>query len=333
MRAIRSSYDDPLDTVWIETARRIGLSVARSSDANATTNGRGTLFIAAREHLDPDDCLAQMIFHELCHSLVEGHDSFSKRDWGLDNATNRDEPREHACLRAQAFLSERYGLRELLAPTTDFRAFYDQLRDPLEPAKDPSTQAARIAIRRAAMAPWHPHLNQALNATRAIATAVAPLAERDQLWSKTKPPTLPHPVGGFTYRGPEHKQCGHCAWFANGACTHVASDVAVKADWMACERWEPAVSCNQCGACCREGYDSVTIDRTEPMIGSHPELVVFRDTYVELKRTGSRCIALQGGPETDYACSIYAVRPRPCRELEVGGQHCLTARQRVGLSL
>jgi hypothetical protein len=33
-----------------------------------------------------------------------------------------------------------------------------------------------------------------------------------------------------------------------------------------------------------------------------------------------------------YTCSIYEHRPRPCREFEAGGRHCLDARRRVGLS-
>ena len=85
--------------------------------------------------LDADDSLGQMIFHELCHSLIEGEDSFGKPDWGMDNtgpdqreaSPEGDNWREHACLRLQWVLTGRYGLRTLFAPTTDFRAFWDQL--------------------------------------------------------------------------------------------------------------------------------------------------------------------------------------------------------------
>ena len=119
-REIRRRYEDPLDRIWTEAARRIGLTVARTPDAFATTDGRGALLLGDDASLDADDCLAQMIFHELCHSLVQGPESFERPDWGLENTDPRDLAREHACLRAQAHLAGRWGLRRVLAPTTEF---------------------------------------------------------------------------------------------------------------------------------------------------------------------------------------------------------------------
>src|SRR5678816_969150 len=132
-RQPRHAYRDPLDQVWLAVAARMGLRVERTAAAYAATDGQGVLAIGAGD-LDADDCLAQMIFHEICHSLVQGEDSFQRADWGLDNETDRDVPREHACLRVQAVLAGQLGLRRLLAPTTDFRPFYDALPpDPLAP--------------------------------------------------------------------------------------------------------------------------------------------------------------------------------------------------------
>ena len=71
-RTITHRYDDPLDLLWLETARAIGLRVTRSAEVFAATDGRGTLTVGEASTLDADDCLAQMIFHELCHSLVQG---------------------------------------------------------------------------------------------------------------------------------------------------------------------------------------------------------------------------------------------------------------------
>ena len=65
--------------------------------------------------------------------LVQGETGFGKRDWGLDNTSDRDVVREHATLRVQAFLAARHGLRRVLAPTTDFRAFWEAL--PADPRK------------------------------------------------------------------------------------------------------------------------------------------------------------------------------------------------------
>ena len=75
-RDITHRYIDPLAQIWLSAAQRIGLSVRRTPDAYAATDGKGSLAIATDENLDADDSLAQMIFHELCHSLVEGEESF-----------------------------------------------------------------------------------------------------------------------------------------------------------------------------------------------------------------------------------------------------------------
>ncbi len=166
-------YSDPLDCVWLAAAERLGLRVERSAEVYASTDGRGVLEIGAADTLDPDDCVAQMIFHEICHSLVEGEASFGSIDWGLDNLGDGDVWREHATLRVQVVLTQPYGLERVLAPTTDFRAFYDgQLEAPLEPAGAPDVELARIALKRASGAPWAPHLQTALGATRDIARAV-----------------------------------------------------------------------------------------------------------------------------------------------------------------
>jgi Fe-S-cluster containining protein len=119
----------------------------------------------------------------------------------------------------------------------------------------------------------------------------------------------------------------------------------VQPDWPACRRWEHALDCQACGACCREAYHSISVERRGPTAARHPELVVDRGEYLEMQRVptpgGSRCVALHGGDGGDggeddggrpYHCVIYTDRPRNCREFENAGEHCLTARRRVGLS-
>ena len=139
-------YVDPLDEIWLTCARRIGLRVERSPEVYASTDGRGTMQLADRD-LDADDCLTQMIFHELCHSLIEGPDSFQRPDWGLDNTGPHDGWRERGCLRLQAHLASGYGLRRTLAPTTDFREFYDALADdPVEPRHHPEVSLAILGV-------------------------------------------------------------------------------------------------------------------------------------------------------------------------------------------
>lgn len=333
-------YTDPVDVIWLECARRIGFRIERSTEVYASTDGRRTILIGSAD-LDADDCLAQMIFHELCHAMVQGDDGIDREDWGLDNTGDRDVPREHACLRLQAHLSGGYGLRRTLAPTTDFRAFYDALpADPLAPRHHPEVVLAAFAARRADQPPWGPHVREALAATAAIAAEVRNYAPSDVLWAEAEPAPAPHPVGGRTRDG----SCADCAWaFHGGPGRAVArcrqhGAARIELDGPACDRFEAVFDCQDCGACCRAAYHSVTVSRRDPAVTKHPELIEDRGEYLEIRRSGDRCAALGGGhwdgdAFAPFACSIYDDRPRPCREFERGGEHCLTARRRVGLSL
>lgn len=348
-RSVTHHYIDPLAQVWLAAARRIGLRVERTPDAYAATDGRGTLAIGTDATLDADDSVAQMIFHELCHSLVEGEDSFRLPDWGMD-ATERGGPdhdwREHACLRTQWVLAGLYGLRGVFAPTTDFRtSFWVTLAgDVLGDRADRSTHAAIVAIRRADQPPWAPALHEALAATARIAAVVAPTAQAPSLWALATPAPALHPTG--LPAGDADGTCGTCAWRASmrGAerCRQAANK-RVDPTWSACARYEAAATldCQTCGACCREAYHSVEVSRRDPAVRARPDFIVDRGTYLEVRRCGDRCSALAGGPPdaadperaTRYHCTIYDDRPRTCRDFTLGSDHCLTARRRVGLSL
>jgi hypothetical protein len=340
-RTVTHRYADPLDVVWLEAARRIGLTIARSDVAYAWFDGRGTLTLGSPDTLDADDCLAQMIFHELCHSLVQGPDSLEQPDWGLDNETDRDLHREHACLRAQAWIAGRYGLRDVLAPTTDHRAFFDALPpDPLlpRPGVDPalerrSIELARVAITRADRFPWAPHLTTALEATQRIVAASAPHAPMDSLFARHREPASRHPTGLFAHPDPSGRTCGECAWQrpirGRPRCLHASAPI--DPSWTACERFEPALDCQACGACCREAYERVELSTRDPFVRAHPELVRRIDGRLVLQRVDGRCPALEGdGP---YACTHYDERPRTCRDFTRGSDNCRDARRRVGLSL
>jgi hypothetical protein len=344
-RDIAHRYIDPLTQVWLGAARAIGLTVVRTRDAYAATDGRGTLAIGALETLDSDDSLAQMIFHELCHSLVEGEDSFTRADWGMDNTGPEHDWREHACLRVQWVLASRFGLRSLLAPTTEFRAFWDRLAgDVLVDRADRSVQAAIAGIHRADLPPWSPALLDALAATARIAREAAAFAGRagaDSHWRTIASPPAPHP-SGLPARDERHgaDTCGACAWRfeqrAGSRCRQ--TNKRIDDAWPACERFERGLDCQTCGACCRAAYHSVEVSRRDPVIARHPALVVDRGSYLELARAGDRCAALHGGEldgerTTRYRCAIYDDRPQTCRDFTLGSTHCLTARRRVGLSL
>ena len=337
-RDIHHRYRDPLAEVWLGAARRIGLRVERTVDAYASTDGRGTLAIATDAALDADDSLAQMIFHELCHSLVEGEDAFRAPDWGMDNTGPDHDWREHACLRTQWLLAGRHGLRRVFAPTTEFRAFWDRLSgDVLADRAERSVQAAIVAVRRAATPPWSPALDDALAATARIASATASFAIAESLWTTVEPAPPLHPSG--LPAGGATGSCGACAWrYEHRGVTRCRQADKIDDTWPACERFEAALDCQTCGACCRAAYHSVEVSRRDPVVKAQPDYIVDRGTYLEIRRDGDRCAALCGGDfsaqtQTRFHCAIYDDRPKTCRDFTLGGVHCLTARRRVGLSL
>ncbi len=349
-REVTHRYVDPLSEVWLGAAARVGLRVERSPHAYASTDGAGTLVIGSAETLDADDSLAQMIFHELCHSLVQGEPSFGQSDWGLDNETDRDAWREHATLRLQRVLAARYGLGAFFAPTTDYRTFWDALpEDPLADRTDRSVVHAIAGLRRVGHPPWGPAVEDALAATAAIVAAASPFAAAGSLARGYTLPA-PHPTGLPPGTAPG-RSCGDCAWrHAAGAgkrprCRQ-ADGAAVDDAWPACERWEAPLDCQTCGACCREAYGAVAVAARDLVRKRRPAYVVDRGEggahRYELRREADRCAALAGGePVTEgarityrtYTCVIYDDRPRTCRDFTLGSAHCLTARRRVGLSL
>jgi hypothetical protein len=315
-----------IEEIWRRAAAAIGFTLARTGDAYATSDGRGGIAIGASETLDADDALAQLVFHELCHAITEGEASLREPDWGLDNVPEHV-GREHACLRVQARLADRFGLRTTMAPTTSYRDYYAALpADALQATGDGDRDAAAraaAACARFETSAWRAAIEEALAAT---AAAVSP----DR-----------HPLG-FPL-GPAAESCGSCAWLYEGGrgdtvtrCRQSAPVDGVgertARSYPACAHWEPAVDCRTCGACCREAYHSVTVSVRDPVVWQEPHLIVRHGARFEILREGSRCAALHVGEGPSYTCTIYQNRPRPCREFEAGGPHCLEARRRVGLS-
>ena len=149
-RRTRHQYRDPVEVIWLEAAARLGIRVTRSDQVYAAWDGRGTLTLGGDETLDPDDSLAQMIFHELCHALVAGEVARGEIDWDFtpeEIGSQREALREHATHRLQAALADEHGLRVFLAVTTDWRGYYDDLpADPLSPVTDLAAVLARRAF-------------------------------------------------------------------------------------------------------------------------------------------------------------------------------------------
>lgn len=183
VRKIEKTYADPLSLVWIHAAQRMGMRIERSAEVNASWNGGGVLTIGTPETLDPDDCLAQMILHEVCHALCEGPESLLRPDWGLDNSDPAKRVHEHACLRLQAALADQVGMRSFFAATTMFRSYYDGLpAAPLAAGDDPAIPLAKVGWERAHDGPWGDALFEALDRTAQIARALRGVTTDDSLW-------------------------------------------------------------------------------------------------------------------------------------------------------
>ena len=183
-RTIERHYRDPLDLIWLRAAERLGMRVVRSDEVFASWDGNGTLILATPEHFDPDDSLAQLICHEICHAILEAPDGLSKPDWGLENIDQRHVVREYATIRLQAALSAPYGLRQFFAVTTEWRPYFDALpEDPIADGSDPAIEIARDGAERARTEPWCSVLNDAFRATAAIAEVVREIAPEGCTWA------------------------------------------------------------------------------------------------------------------------------------------------------
>lgn len=179
-RPIRARYGDPHELIWMATAKRLGLTPIRRNPAVfAMTDGTGLLELAPRADLDPDDNAGQQIYHEICHWIVNGAETFSERDWGFP-LTDEADWREYACLRVQAGLAARHGVRDMYASTGSFREYWDRIpADVLQPLDDSPEEAqicerARAALLAADGEPWAPAVDEALAASAALRAALAP---------------------------------------------------------------------------------------------------------------------------------------------------------------
>lgn len=305
--------DAAFDQIWISAAAQLGIEVVRGGDSYVHFDG-ARLHIATDEHLDADDTVAQLIFHELCHALVQGPANRHLPDWGLDQTSGRDEVKELGALRLQAHFSRFYGLRKVFFPTTVWRAFFEALPlDALRPPGEESCELARKAALWSAKEPWQSAIRGGLEASaRRLGGARHPLSG--------------HPLA-------ESGTCAACTWRTeDGICRQAPGETWVDEAERACVRLEVALDCQECGACCRSAYDSVEVSRQDPVNELRPEMIEDRGSYLRLRRLGDRCAALEGPAGGPFCCSIYLDRPQTCRDFESGGRHCLDARRKVGLS-
>lgn len=87
--------------------------------------------------------------------------------------------------------------------------------------------------------------------------------------------------------------------------------------------------CTRCGACCVGAPAACT----EQEAAAIPKVLVAETPVGRfVRQEHGRCAALLGYLGTSVACVLYDVRPRCCREFEVGGAACFEARAARGVT-
>ena len=102
--------------------------------------------------------------------------------------------------------------------------------------------------------------------------------------------------------------------------------------------------CMACGACCAHFRVSFYWGEADDAPGGQVPAALTEQTHAHLrcmKGTGEnpvRCVALIGEVGKQVACTIYGLRPTPCREFNVFEQdgtpneRCLGLRRQLGLA-
>ena len=183
-RSIEFQYHDPLDLIWLRVAADFGMTIVRSDEVFASWDGDSRLTLGTSATLDADDCLAQMVLHELCHAFVEGPAAWQEIDWGLRMDVAAQRVHELACMRLQAAITAPFGLRPMLAPTTNLRWYYDSLPDDPLAADPDDEEAIRLAKFGYEAAHQDKRLLQGLQLTSDLAKTIGSIAPADSLWSQ-----------------------------------------------------------------------------------------------------------------------------------------------------
>ena len=160
-----------------------------------------------------------------------------------------------------------------------------------------------------------------------MASNAPPATESNPLWESWR--------GGTA---PPGETCARCVWRYVGGrgrpvvrC-HRFRGSRVDDSWAACPAFTaPAeLTCDDCGACCREAFHVVELSARDPFRKARPELIEREDGRYVLKRNQAGwcpCLKKDCGV---FRCASYDERPRTCRDFTLGSANCCEARRRVG---
>lgn len=93
--------------------------------------------------------------------------------------------------------------------------------------------------------------------------------------------------------------------------------------------------CLSCGACCmtyRVSFYWADADARGLPATLTERVNAHLSCMAGTNAKAPRCAALSAGPGGEVSCSVYAQRPEPCREVQIGDDKCRHARARHGLA-
>ena len=105
--------------------------------------------------------------------------------------------------------------------------------------------------------------------------------------------------------------CSDCDWMFHGGRGRPVprcrrhNNQRISPEWPSCPAFTQNLDCVQCGACCREAYDTVEVSRRDPFRKQYPELLKTIDGRLNIRRKGSYCINLNEHQGCFYLCRIF----------------------------
>ena len=108
-----------------------------------------------------------------------------------------------------------------------------------------------------------------------------------------------------------------------------------------------ALDCEACGACCcnsepnqhhafRDYVEVTSSDvlwKRQDKLFSLAVLNAVGETHLKLVGKEQRCVGLAGKVGEKVGCTLYALRPTPCRDLQAGSVECLERRREKKLPI
>lgn len=113
--------------------------------------------------------------------------------------------------------------------------------------------------------------------------------------------------------------------------THSADLANPCVDANACVEPNPCVECGACCASFRVSFYWSEAEANGLPVDLTRQVNAFYSCMAGTETHPVRCVALQGTVGQQVSCSVYAQRPSPCRDVQMGDEQCAKARRKHGL--